>query len=90
MHRKAINVKWSFLRHVILASSGTGTSDMCFEKQESLATIINKFKCKTAMLYSLTKKTALSPPFSSHSSKVMINSLICIFFQGSVEYIRVK
>lgn len=80
----------------MLASSGTGISDMCFEKQNILTLIINKFKCKTAMLCSLTKKEkqkkkiSLFFPICSPSSKVMINSLICIFFQGSYEYISVK
>lgn len=74
----------------MLASSGTGISDMCFEKQNILTIIINKFKCKFAMLCNLTKKnTALFPIYSS-SSKVMINSLICIFFQGSDECISFK
>lgn len=76
----------------MLASSGTGISDMCFEKQSILTLIINKFKCKTAMLCSLTKKEKNQSffPICSPSSKVMINSLICIFFQGSYEYISVK
>lgn len=73
----------------MLASSGTGISDICFEKQNILTIIINKFKCKPAMLCSLTPKNPFFP-ICSPSSKVMINSLICIFFQGSEEYISVK
>lgn len=62
---------------------------MCFKTRIELLLSSMYLRCETAMLHGLKKKIVFCS-ICSHSGKVMINSLIYIFFQGSDEYISVK
>lgn len=62
MHRKTKKM-CSFLKHLMLASSGTGTSYMCFKKQTSLTILTNEFNMENCFALCSEKENSLFVPF---------------------------